>query len=123
MTVAVMHPRFVGLNTQFFGSLATIEEKTDPSPTDQYGQEIETWLPVVGLQAIACAKAPLSAQERQAANYTATDQAWHVLLAGAFPSITTRHRAVIDGAVFDIDAAETDQTGSLTRLRARMVEV
>lgn len=123
MTVPVIHSRFVGLNTQFFPSQATIEAMTEPAPTDEYGQPVEEWLPVSGLQAIAASRAPLSAQERQALNYTATDQAWTVLLAGAYPSITTRHRAVIDGDTFDIDAVETDQTGNLTRLRVRSVEV
>lgn len=121
MTVPVIHPRFVGLNSQFFPSLATIEGKTETY--DDYGQSVEAWLPVPGLQAIACSKAPLSAQERQALNYTATDQVWIVLLAGAYPSITTNHRAEIDNALYDIDAVETDQTGSVTRLRVRSVEV
>lgn len=123
MTVPVMHPRFVGMNSQFFPSLATIEAKVEPAPQDAYGQEIETWEPVLALTGIRCAKAPLSAQERQAANYTATDQAWHVLLAGAYPQVTTLHHAVIDGETFDIDASESDQTGTLTRLRVRTVEV
>lgn len=121
MAVPVMHPRFVALNRQFFPSLATIEAVSETQ--DGSGQEVETWLPVAGLQSLDCAKAPLTAQERQAANYTATDQAWHVLLKGAYPTITTEHRAVVDGDVYDIDAVETDQTGTLTRLRVRTVEV
>lgn len=123
MTVPVIHPRFMGLNQAFFPSQVTIEVKTDPAPVDTYGQTLDVWLPVPGLQAISCTKAPLSAQERQALSYTVTDQAWTVLLAGAFPSITTSHRAVIDNTTYDIDAAETDQTGSMTRLRVRSVEV
>jgi head-tail adaptor len=122
MTVPVIHPRFMAtVGGGFFPSLATVEAMT--STEDEYGQPIEGWVPVTGLQAIACAKAPLSAQERQAMNYTATDQAWNVLLQGAYPSITTGHRVVIDGVTHDIDAAETDQTGSITRLRVRSVGV
>lgn len=100
-------------------SLATIEAKA--VALDAYGQEIESWAAVPGLQMLGCAKAALSAEERQAAHYTATDQAWHVLLAGAYPAITTVHRAVVDGEAFDIDAREIDQAGTITRLRVRLV--
>jgi head-tail adaptor len=103
----------------YFPSLATIQAKTVTRAPS--GQEIEAWADVVGLVAIPAAKAPLTAIERQAAGYTATDQAWHVLLKGAYPTITTRHRVVVDGAAYDIDAAETDQTSTVTRLRVRTV--
>ena len=121
MAAPMIHPRFVAANRVFFPSLATIEAAT--TTQDSYGQPVETWAAVPTLTGIGAAKAPLSAQERQAAQFTATDQAWSVLLHGAYPEITTRHRAVIDGAVHDIDAVETDQTGSLTRIRVRTVEV
>jgi head-tail adaptor len=103
----------------YFPSLATIQAKTVTRAPS--GQEIEAWADVGGLVGISAAKAPLTAIEQQAAGYTATDQAWHVLLKGAYPTITTRHRAVIDGVTHDIDAVETDQTGTVTRLRVRTV--
>jgi head-tail adaptor len=103
----------------YFPSLATIQAKTVTRAPS--GQEIEAWADVGGLVGISAAKAPLTAIERQAAGYTATDQAWHVLLKGAYPTTTTRHRAVIDGVTHDIDAVETDQTSTVTRLRVRTV--
>ncbi len=119
MSVALIHPRLTAANAQFFPLLATIQVKAVTS--DPYGQDIETWPNVAELAEIPAAKAPLTAIERQAAGYTATDQAWHVLLAGAYPAITTRHRLSIDGVIYDIDAVEIDQTGSLTRLRVRQI--
>lgn len=120
MTVAIVHPRFLAsVSTGFFPSTCTIEAKTET--LDEFGEQQLSWLPVPAIVDVACAKAPLSALERQAAGYTATDQAWHVLLTGAYPAITTVQRAVIDGETFDIDAAETDQTGTVTRLRVRSV--
>jgi hypothetical protein len=120
MTAAIVHPRFLAtMPAGFFPSRCTIEAKT--TTLDEFGGEQDAWLSVPAIADVACAKAPLTALERQAAGYTATDQAWHVLLPGAFPAITTVHRAVVDGETFDIDAAETDQTGTVTRLRVRSV--
>lgn len=119
MAVPLVSPRFATMHGAFFPSRCTIEVKTIVE--DPYGQEVETFADAPGLVDIPCAKAPLSAMERQAAGYTATDRVWTVLLIGAFPQTTTRHRATVDGETFDIDAVETDQTGSLTRLRVRQV--
>lgn len=123
MTAAIISPRLLTRMPGFFPSRATIQAKPSPPTLDEYGQETETWADVSGLQNIACAKAPLSAFERQAAGYTTTDRVWHVLLSGAYPAITTRHRAVIDIEAFDIDAVEVDQSSTLTRLRVRQIGV
>lgn len=121
MTVAIVHPRLPLKLLGFFPALVTIQAKT--IALDVYGQETETWADVSGWQSIKCAKAPLSASERQAAQFTVTDRAWSVLLAGSYPTITTRHRAVINVEMFDIDAVEVDQVGVLTRLRIRAIGV
>ena len=120
MTAAVIHPRFLAsVPAGFFPTRCTIEGST--TTQNAFGEPIATWAAVTGLVDIACAKAPLTASELQAAGYTATDQAWHVALAGAYPTITTAHRAVVDDEPFDIDAVETDQTSTVTRLRVRSV--
>lgn len=121
MTVAMIHPKLISRLSGFFPALVTIQAKT--VALDDYGQETETWADVSGWQAITCAKSPLSASERQAAGYTATDRVWAVLLAGAYPTITTRNRATIDNETFDIDSVEVDQTGTLTRLRVRQITI
>lgn len=120
MTAAIVSPRFASaIGAGFFPSRCTIDAKTVTA--DAYGEEVEVWASVGSVVDVACAKAPLSAIERQAGGFTATDQVWNVLLQGAYPAITTRHRAIVDGVAYDIDAAETDQTGSLTKLRVRSV--
>lgn len=121
MTAAIVSPRLLSGMPGFFPFLATIQSKVDT--TDTYGQPVETWADVSGWQEIKAAKAPLSAMERQSAGYTATDQVWGILLMGAYPDITTAHRVVIDLASYDIDAVETDQTGSVTRLTVRTVTI
>lgn len=121
MTVAIVHPRMLSKLPGFFPASVAIQAKT--ATLDGYGQEVESWATVSDWSAIDATKAPLTAMERQAAKYTATDVAWHVLLAGPYPTITTAHRAVIDGDTFDIDASETDQTGSITRLRIRQITI
>jgi len=122
MSAAVISPRFLtSIPAGFWPSACDIQVST---PTqDSYGEPVASWADVSGLTEIPCAKAPLSAMELQAAGYTATDQAWHVLLQGAYPAITTAHRAVVDSANFDIDAVETDQMSTVTRLRVRSVSV
>lgn len=120
MTVAIVHPRLMAaMPAGFFPSRCTVEAKT--ATLDEFGDQLVSWLPVPAIVDIACAKAPLTALERQAAGYTATDQVWHVLLSGAYPTITTTHRAVVDSETFDIDGVETDQTATVTRLRVRSV--
>lgn len=120
MTAAIVHPRFLAsVPPGFWPSRCTIEGST--ATRDAYGEPVEAWAGVAVLTAIPCAKAPLSAIERQGAGYTATDRVWNVLLQGAYPAITTNQRAVIDGEPFDIDAEETNQTGTVTRLRVRSV--
>ena len=121
MTVPIIHSRMLSRLPGFFAAQVTIQGKS--VVRDGYGQEIETWTDVSGWQGIRAAKAPLTANERQALRYTATDRVWHLLLAGAYPEITTSHRAVIGTDVFDIDAAETDQSGSVTRLRVRQITI
>lgn len=121
MTVAIVHPRLLSKLPGFFPASVAIQQKS--ATLDGYGQEVETWTNVTDLGDLSATKAPLTAMERQAAKYTATDQVWHVLLAGAYPEITTANRAVIDGDTFDIDAAETDQTGTVTRLRVRQITI
>lgn len=121
MTVPIIHSRMLSRLPGFFAAQVTIQGKSVVS--DGYGEDIETWTDVSGWQEIKAAKAPLTASERQATKYTATDRVWHVLLAGPYPAITTSHRAVIGTDVFDIDAAETDQSGSVTRLRVRQITI
>jgi head-tail adaptor len=122
MALPIVHPRFLAaVPAGFFPSRCTVQEQTGTTQ-DDHGQEVEVWTDVAGLTDIPCAKAPLSAIERQAAQLTVTDRAWSVLLKGAYPAITTAHRAIIDGTAFDIERAETDQTGTLTRLVVRSVE-
>ena len=121
MTVPIIHPQMLSRLPGFFAAQVTIQGKS--VVRDGYGQEIETWTDVSGWEEIKAAKAPLTANERQALRYTATDRVWHLLLAGAYPEITTSHRAAADTEVFDIDAVETDQTGSVTRLRVRQITI
>jgi head-tail joining protein len=117
VSAPLIDPGMLDLMGDFFPSQARVEVKvTSQDPAT--GQEQEAWADVAGAGAV---KAPLSAEERQLAGYTATDQAWWVLFDRAMPWVTTRHRLSIDGTAYDIDAVETDQTGSLTRLRVRQV--
>lgn len=117
----LIHPRMLDRLGRFFPLLATVQQKT--TMQDQFGQPVETWSDLARHVAIPCARAPLSATERQALQMTVTEQVWTVVLRGHYPLITAAHRLVIDGQPYDILAAESDQTRTLTRLRVRRVSV
>lgn len=118
--VAFVHPRFTRMaGRSLWNARCDIQAKT--VTPDQYGQEVETWGTVK--RHLLAAVAPVNAIEQQAAGYTTTDQAWHILLAGCHADITTRHRATVDGVIYDIDAVEPDRYGDFTRLRVRRVTI
>lgn len=117
----LIHPRMLERLGRFFPLAATVEQRTVTQ--DAYGEVIETWSALPGHEAIPCARTPLSSTERAALQLTATTEAWHVLLRGAYPAITTDHRLVIAGEAYDIVGVETDQTSTLTRLTIQRVSI
>lgn len=119
--VAIIHPRMLSRLGRFFPLIATVERRTVTQ--DGFGQEIESWSPLPGHEAIRCVRAPLSAAERAALQMTVSTQAWTVLLQGAYPAVRPEDRLVIDGQDYDILAVETDQTATLTRLTVQRVSV
>jgi head-tail adaptor len=117
----LIHPGMLERLSRFFPLIATIEQRSVTQ--DEYGQAHESWTTLPAHEAIPCTRAPLSASERATLELQITTQAWHLLLRGAYPDITTEHRVVLSGEPYDILAVETDQTGTLTRLTVQRVSV
>ncbi len=102
----------------FFPSTCAIKQRTDVA--DAVGQPIPTWSTVVGLSAIACRVAPVTAlgQSRREAlpEMFKSTTANVVLLAGYYATITTAMRVVIGSVTYTILAVLPDSELLCTEL-------
>lgn len=117
---SLIHPRLFDRLGQFFPSQVTIQEAV--VTRNAVGEEVVTWQDLGGHVAIPAAMAALSTAELRRDTSTILTSVRHVTLRGHYPSITTRHRAVVDGTAYNIIAVEHDSHAMLTRLRIEVVE-
>lgn len=109
----------------FYVSTCTIQEATEVR--DAYGEPIATWADVVGLINLPCAIAPPSPGSPQAAEVKRTDGTIEIIthviaIAGHYPAIINKMRAVVAGLNYDIIAAEIDSHATMTRLKVILVK-
>lgn len=119
MTRTLIDPRLVSsvVNTaDWFPQRCTIQAGT--RSRDAFGEWTDVWNDQPNLVGIPCRRAPQSnaGAERQTQEATTTGYQWRAALAGYFPQITTKMRAVIDGVVHDIDNVDWDANHTLTYL-------
>ena len=124
--VTLIHPRLLsGLAATFYPSLCTIQEATEVQ--DAYGEPIATWANVAGLVNLPCAVAPPNLGSPEKSEVKKSDGTieiitHHIAIAGHYPAITNKMRAVISGINYDIMAVEIDSHATMTRLRAVLVK-
>ncbi len=124
---SVIHPRLFTSMPQFFPSLCSIYQYTPMR--NPIGERIETppdaALPGTlkpFLEQIPCAVGDSQSlrrkqiSEERTSDSTFEDLLIVIMLAGSFPSITTKMRAVADGIVYDIRAVSLSMIGSHTEL-------
>lgn len=100
----------------FYPSRVTIQAATVGS-RDGAGAPVTNWATLAGHANLPASLAPTSgAAERRLAQMTVTTETYTVALAGGFPAITERMRAVVDGTAYDILAVDIDSHGATTRL-------
>ena len=123
--VSLIHSRFLSsLSATFYPSLCMIQEVTEVQ--DAYGQPIGAWADVAGLTNLPCAIAPFSGSpemaEHKRADGTIEIITHHISIAGHYPAITNKMRALVAGLAYDIVGAEMDSHSTMTRLRAVLVK-
>ena len=124
--VSLIHPRFLSsLAATFYPSSCTIQQPTETQ--DAYGQPVVTaWPDVAGLANLPCSIAPFSGSPEKAeikrADGTIEIITHHISIAGHYPTITNKMRAVVDGVAYDIRAVEIDSHATMTRLRTVIVK-
>lgn len=117
----LVHPQFLArLRPVIFVHRCTIQQAS--TTQNEIGEPVETWADLPGHVDLPCRVAPLSMDERAELQLTVTQRTITVLLAGSYPSVTTAHRALVDGTAYNILAAERDSEGVTTRLIAEVVE-
>jgi head-tail adaptor len=104
--------------SDFFTSTCTIQEAA--IAYDAAGGEQYTWNDKAGHIGLSCAIGPTGGKEIKRPDMTYVVATHRVLLAGYYPDIGEKMRAVVDGTALDILLVESDSQQKLTRLSCRL---
>lgn len=118
----IVHPHMLArLQANFYPSRGTVQALGGTQ--DAYGQPVEDWADVAGLQDIPCRVAPVtrSNAERRTSEQVYVEATHHIALGGYYPAIRETMRFVVDGQAHDIQLVEHDGNGKTTRLLTRIV--
>lgn len=123
--VRLMEGRFWSAVGGFYPGTCAIQQATETA--DSYGELMETWAAVGGMEAIPCRVSPAGGTERKSPQ-AIWSVATHVInLQGGFRTITAKMRAVVDcgeeqsAMAYDILLAQVDGGGEVTRLVCEVV--
>ncbi|OGO04000.1 MAG: hypothetical protein A2Y91_03475 [Chloroflexi bacterium RBG_13_54_8] len=106
--------------SRFYPSVCDIQTYTDENQ-DSYGQPNPLWIDFVGHVDIPCALSAAKGQEVKNQDMTIGIATHIIALAGYYPTITYKMRAVIDSQNYDILLCETDSHVKMTRLTCQIV--
>ncbi len=118
----LIHPHLLTSLHDFFASACTIQSAT--VVISNYGEETLTWANLVGHVSIPCTIAPVdpSKGEVKQDDMTYVERSHHVTLAGHYPGIDEKMRAIVGGHTLGIERVQHDSQGKTTRLSCRTVE-
>lgn len=116
-----VHSRLFESLGNFFPDVVQIQEKPNPEVQDAAGQPVASWSALIGHEAIACRVMPAGGNERRSTNQVIAQSSHVILLAGAYPTVTARMRAVVRATVYDILLADTDGNQAMTRLYCEVI--
>lgn len=121
--LGIVHPGLLAaLAPNHYASLCTIQKRTDTA--DSYGQPIPAWANLSGHVDLRCRIAPFqqfSREQRTQAQLYAV-HVWEIAVAGYYPTITEKMRAVVDGVAYDIELVQPDGNDMTTHLQGRKVD-
>jgi hypothetical protein len=115
----LIHPDLLTSLHNFFSSECTIEVSDDSF--DDYKDEVKDWDPKAGHIDIPCAIAAAGRNEVKRPDMTYVPATHRVTLAGYYPLITEKMRAVVEGLTLDILLVEFDSHQKTTRLSCEVV--
>lgn len=114
------------LQTDFFPQACTIQAAEDGQ--DAYGQPLSDdgvtggWEDVDGLEDLPCRLAPATGGKRRTAEAAYLNATHVIQIAGQYPAITTKMRAVVDSQAYAVLLVSHDAEGAMTRLTVQIVE-
>jgi head-tail adaptor len=115
----IFHSRaFAGL-ANFYEDTVTIQDGGTALNTE--GEEIPVWVDVVGLTSLPCSIAAVSGREVKRQDGTISESPWRIAIAGIYTTITTKRRAVVSGANYDILVVQHDSHHNMTSLDCEIV--
>lgn len=118
----LIHPRLLTrLQPNHFPDLCTIQAPTEGQ--DSYGQVTQAWANVAGHVDLRCRLAPeiQRSTELQPQGQTYGRHAYRLLLAGHYPAITAKMRAVVNGVAYVISLVQPDSEAATTRVMVEIV--
>lgn len=116
---SLIHPRLFEQMAAFYPSTCTIQESTETQ--DAAGQPIAAWSNLAGHAGLACRVGPAGGGERKSMNQVYLVATHTVHLAGNYPLITSKMRALVDGMTLDILLPASDGQAHHTKLVCQVV--
>jgi len=106
--------------SRFYSSTCTVKTYAAENP-DTFGQPQPAWIDFVGHVNLACSLAPSGGREVKRPDMTIAISTHIVSMAGYYPTIIPKMRAVIGGNTYDILTVEVDSRSKTTRLMMEIV--
>lgn len=120
----LLHPEMLArLERTFFLSRCTIQTYSAEN-ADTYGQPQPVWSNFAGHVAMPCAVAGVGetggSRETKREDMTVEVNGYTISIAGCYPTIQQRMRAVVGSTVYDILGVVVDSHSNMTRLTVRL---
>jgi len=116
----IVSPRMLTRLHEFYPSTVTIQEATEPR--DTYGGYSQVWANKVGYVDLDCRLSPAGGKEVKKPDQTYVVATHIISIAGYYPGIHEKDRAIIAAQPFDILLVENDGQGDTTRLLVEIVD-
>lgn len=115
----LIHPRLFSQLAAFYPATCTIQEASET--LDAANQPIQAWADLPGHVDIPCTVSRPGGGERKTTHQIYSVATHTIALAGYYPAITEKMRAVVAGQAYDILLPENDPLGVGTQLLCQVV--
>ena len=120
--LGIVHPGLLAsLQPNHYAGTCTIQAQAEA--VDSYGELIPSWVTLADHVDLPCRLAPqqqFSREQRTQAQLYAV-HVWIITLAGYYPTITEKMRAVVNSVNYDIELVQFDGNQQTTHLQVRVV--